>query len=330
VPMWILLGLATGAHAQSLTMEAITRVEIGRQEPSVSFHSAVEGRLTTNLVCGGRSFTLDKAVRINSTTTLPLPGLPAGDTYCAGVVRLDEPNGAFAEVPLELRIARLGTLTFEIRGDDVDLKAHTLVIHPSRPLKSAEAELIGIGGVVLERTDAVLVDPLGPTFRWTTDEEVLKLVVIATDQSDIRAQLVLQPWFYAIPHEDLVFASGSAEITSSEAPKLEKCWADVRRVLDKYGSVVDMKMYVAGYTDTVGPTASNQGLSERRAKAIASWYLRRGFPGEVWYQGFGEEVLALSTPDETDALANRRAIYLLGAEMPAVSTDLPRQDWKRP
>lgn len=321
---------ALAAAQQSLTMEAVTRVEIGRQDPSVTFKSAVDGRLVAKLDCGGKAFALDRGMRPGATATMTLAGLPEGETGCSGTVRLEEPDGAFAEMPLQLSVARLGTLRFDIRQDDVDLKQHTLLVHPSRPLAAAEAELIGVGGVVLERTDATLVDPANPTFRWTTDEEVLKIVVVAEDEAGIRAQLTLSPWFYAIPHEDVVFASGSADITGAEAPKLERCWADVRRVLDKYGSVVDMELFVAGYTDTVGTSASNQGLSDRRARAIAQWFVRRGFPGTVWYQGFGEEVLAVPTPDETDALPNRRAIYVLAAEKPPVSKDLPRQDWLRP
>ena len=81
--------------------------------------------------------------------------------------------------------------------------------------------------------------------------------------------------------------------------------------------------------DTVGDAASNQGLSERRARAIAAWFRQRGFRGAVWYQGFGEGVLAVGTPDETDEPANRRAIYVLAADKPPVSDVLPRQAWKR-
>jgi outer membrane protein OmpA-like peptidoglycan-associated protein len=100
-------------------------------------------------------------------------------------------------------------------------------------------------------------------------------------------------------------------------------------VVARYGSVVDIELFVAGYTDTVGSTASNQGLSERRAEAIAGWFARRGFAGPIWYQGFGESVLKRATPDETDELVNRRALYLLAAEVPPPSAELPHRNWRK-
>jgi outer membrane protein OmpA-like peptidoglycan-associated protein len=69
-------------------------------------------------------------------------------------------------------------------------------------------------------------------------------------------------------------------------------------------------------------------LSERRARAIAAWFRRRGFTGPVSYQGFGETALAVPTPDETDEAANRRALYILAANPPPVSEQLPARAWK--
>lgn len=321
---------ALAARAQDISLEAVTAVEAGKEDPSVTFTSRVDGRIRASLGCGGRTFSLDTGVRPGSRTTLALKGLPMGPTKCEGQLRLDQPSGAWAEMPLSFDVSVLATLAFEVRNEDVDLKAKTLTLHPSRPIAEGEIELVGVGGVVLEKGFLTLVDRLQPSYRWTTDEEVLKMVVVAADESGIRARLDLSPWFYAIPHEDVVFASGSSEITQAEGPKLERCWAEVERVLAKYGSVVDIELFVAGYTDTVGSAEMNQGLSERRARAIAQWFQRRGFPGTVWYQGFGESALALPTPDETDAQPNRRALYVLAAQAPPASADLPRADWKRP
>jgi outer membrane protein OmpA-like peptidoglycan-associated protein len=93
--------------------------------------------------------------------------------------------------------------------------------------------------------------------------------------------------------------------------------------------VVEIQLYVAGYTDTVGNSASNQGLSERRAKSIARWFSTRGFAQPIHFQGFGEDALAVGTPDETDQAANRRAIYILAAQPPPTGPTLPRSAWHR-
>ena len=320
---------AVSAFGQQVTFEAVTQVEYGRGDPSVTFRSAVDGKLTVKLACDGTSFARTTGVKAGGVWTLPLTGLAKGRHACTGTARLDEPTGDWAESPLSFTVSLLATLQLSATAGDVDLAKHTLVVHADRPLKAAEVRVIGEDGAVLATETATLLDPLAPSFRWVADGEVLKLAVTATDEAGVRSELELSPWTYAIPHVDVVFATGSAEITAAEAAKLEQCWADVERVLGKYGRVVDIELFVGGYTDTVGSSTSNQGLSERRAAAIAGWFVQRGFSRPVWYQGFGEDALLQPTPDETDALANRRAMYLLAAEAPPVGPNVPRTDWKR-
>ena len=90
-----------------------------------------------------------------------------------------------------------------------------------------------------------------------------------------------------------------------------------------------LKLFVAGYTDTVGSHSANQSLSNNRARSIAQWYRQNGLRIPIYYQGFGEEVLAKPTPDETDEPANRRALYILSSQQPATSESLPRSKWRR-
>lgn len=320
--------LAAAAFAQDLTFDAVRRVPVG-SDPTVTFRAAAEGLVTADLTCSGRRAALRTNVAAGGSATLAVPSLPVGVHRCSGTVRLDQPDGAWAEAPLSLEVEVLDALKWAVSPEDVDLAGRRLVVHPSRPLKSAEVELRGVGGKVLGVETASLVDPLHPQFTWVTDEEVVVLVVTGVDEAGVWGTLELSPWSYAIPHEDVVFATNQHDIAPSEVPKLERCWADVQRVLAKYGDVVEIQLFVAGYTDTVGDAASNQALSERRARAIARWFAARGFSGPVWYQGFGEGALAVATPDETDLAANRRALYLLAAERPAPSRDLPRGDWRR-
>jgi outer membrane protein OmpA-like peptidoglycan-associated protein len=107
-----------------------------------------------------------------------------------------------------------------------------------------------------------------------------------------------------------------ATIDATETPKLASAMDDARGVLKKYGADVVIKLYVGGHTDTVGDAASNQDLSMRRARAIAEWFKANGFPGDIYYQGYGESDLAVPTPDNTDEPKNRRASYILAAKPP--------------
>lgn len=323
--MWWIVTIASA----QVTFEAVTRVQVG-EVPRVVFRGEGEGRIVGELRCGQHApVPISANVKAGSVLEVPLPGLPEGRHDCVGSVRLETPDGGVGELPLSFPVELRRALEFRIDAADWDRERQTLVLHPSRPLRAAVARVVGEGGREIDGGPAVLADPGQPTFAFSTTDEILQIVIEAEDDIGIRAKVTLSPWFYAIPHEDVVFATGSSEITSAEAPKLQKVWTDVAEVLRKYGSVVKIRLYVAGYTDTVGSSASNRTLSLSRARAIAQWFVGRGFPGEVWYQGFGEEVQAVPTPDETDQVANRRALYLLAAEPPPPSKDLPAGEWVR-
>jgi OOP family OmpA-OmpF porin len=64
---------------------------------------------------------------------------------------------------------------------------------------------------------------------------------------------------------------------------------------------------VWGHTDTAGPANYNQGLSERRAEAVAEYLESQGVTRDrLVIRGFGEENLAVQTPDDMPNAQNRR------------------------
>ena len=102
-----------------------------------------------------------------------------------------------------------------------------------------------------------------------------------------------------------------------------------KKALKRHGTLLALKLYVGGCTDTVGPKGANQALSERRARSIAIWLTKNGLPRTVpvHYRGFGEELLKKPTPDETDEILNRRAIYILSSQPPSIGGK--SRGWKR-
>ncbi len=72
------------------------------------------------------------------------------------------------------------------------------------------------------------------------------------------------------------------------------------------------RIEVNGYTDTSGSPQYNQGLSIRRANAVAAELVRMGVPRqEIVAQGFGETNLLVATPDNTREPQNRRVEIIL-------------------
>ena len=123
---------------------------------------------------------------------------------------------------------------------------------------------------------------------------------------------LLVPWSVSIDHEDVSFASDSAVIEPSEEMKLAASITKINDLVKKSEKFVKVKLYVAGHTDTVGPSAKNRTLSLARAHAIAAYFRAQGIALPIAFAGFGEDVPKVTTPDNTDERANRRADYVLG------------------
>jgi outer membrane protein OmpA-like peptidoglycan-associated protein len=287
------------------------------------------GVVDVHLQCAGVSIQQKGPVGPGQDLLVVLGGLSEGVSPCSGRASFEGPDGAVGDWVIDLNVAVLPHLGFEVRREDVDRVARTAVLHPSRPLARVAARLVGPEGVDLGPVAVDLTDPSAPVLRWTTAEEIVRIDVEAADASNFGAQLELSPWSYIIPHADIEFATGDHAISAAEAPKLEATLVELNKVLARYGSVVRVQLFIAGYTDTVGEHAMNQALSERRARSIAAWFCGRGVDLPISYQGFGERVLAVLTGDEVDEPRNRRAVYVLAADAPTGVADLPGAAWRR-
>ncbi len=81
----------------------------------------------------------------------------------------------------------------------------------------------------------------------------------------------------------------------------------VKEAADNSTHVQVTRIEVNGYTDTSGTPAYNQGLSIRRAKAVAGELVRDGVPeSAINIQGFGETHLLVSTGPNVREPQNRR------------------------
>ena len=323
-----MIPLLAAAFAQDLvTYDAKSIVQHGTP-PTITFQIQESGHFRFTVACGPKKSSVPKAsYSAGAKHTLELTGVPMGDHQCAGAIDAEMPDGRSGTLPFKLNVRSLKPLSWVTNDEDYSAGERRLTTSPSRPLQTATAKLIGADGAVIETVYADLEDPAHAVFKWTSPDEVLQIVVDATDTLGATSTLTLSPWSYRIPHDDIVFASGDATITDAEAHKLEATWADIERVLAKYGAIVKIQLFVAGYTDTVGPAANNVALSQRRARSIAAWFQQRGFSGPIHYQGFGESVLADPTGDEVDNASNRRALYVLAAAPPQKSDAIPRSNW---
>lgn len=102
------------------------------------------------------------------------------------------------------------------------------------------------------------------------------------------------------------FPWDSARLTRDERRKL-----DGQIALARQGQAAPL--YIAGHTDTSGPNAYNDGLSERRAQAVVNYLIENGYPRELLQTGaFGETQPKVQTGDGVRNHDNRRAVITPG------------------
>ncbi len=100
----------------------------------------------------------------------------------------------------------------------------------------------------------------------------------------------------------LYFGFDKAELSAEEKAKLEAAIAEAKEA--EFTQVV-----VAGYTDTAGPDSYNMLLSQRRANAVAADLIKAGIAADqVDTVAFGQDKLAVPTPDEVPKKENRRVV----------------------
>ena len=103
------------------------------------------------------------------------------------------------------------------------------------------------------------------------------------------------------------FATGSAALT----PQAKKVLGSLGTAL-KDPTLAGDRFRIEGHTDTVGSAAYNQGLSEQRARVVAS-YLEQtyGIPASrLKAVGMGEKGLLVPTPAQTPEPRNRRVLVV--------------------
>ncbi len=221
-------------------------------------------------------------------------------------------------------------LSIEVPRPQIDKPRRRAVVKSNRSVARAHVTIVGVDGPAYDADVDVAENQAGEDveLRWEGPEEILRLDITLFDKWGFNAFENISPWSLEIPHEDVEFDTAKHEIRADQAPRLDKAAGDIAKIVERYGKYVTVKLYLGGYTDTVGSREDNQGLSERRARGIAQALRQRGFKGPIYYQGFGEDGLCVATDEGVDMQANRRAVYLLASESPATGPNFPRSAWK--
>ncbi len=278
-----------------------------------------------------------KRIRAGEARTLKWK-VPLGASMWKGTL-VASADGATTTAPIELKVVSAKPLDVRLSKRDIDLTTARVVVRPTNPLAKAEVRAFdGEGAQVLDTVGDL--EPLGKgatavLFDVPEDTALRRVELKLHDEYGYWAALRIVSWYAEIEHEEVIFETAKWDVRPEEAPKvlhageaLNREIARFRRELGDDAATLDVQVYVAGYTDTVGSSADNQGLSDKRAKAIAMFFREHGVKVPIHYQGFGEAALAVETPDDTDEARNRRALYVL-TNVPPRGGAFPRARWKR-
>lgn len=328
MPTLLLALLAPLAHAGDLSFGYVPMPGPGEKPALLVTPAGPVARMTVRCEAGGKTYDFTKgAVAEGSTARFEWTRDPSVTAATCQVVA-DFTDGHREDMRVPITWSFSEPLSIDLAGASADLAARTLSVTVTGTVETADITAYGAHKAVLDqRTVQVGAGPGRIEVPWVGDPGEIVLLDVTLRSGGSWAGFTYSPWFLDIPHDDVLFDTNEAVIRPEEEPKLEATLAQLRDVIDKYGAIVPVHLYVAGCTDTVGDAGSNADLSRRRAQAIASWLRKHGYSLPIAYHGFGEGWLAVPTPDGTNEPRNRRAVYMVGAAPPPPSSGVPQVSW---
>jgi outer membrane protein OmpA-like peptidoglycan-associated protein len=270
--------------------------------------------------------------RAGTTVNIPLEQ-PEGRFHYEGELTVRFRGAEPGTMPLAFDAELLGPLKLTVEKDALDLAARKLRFTLSRPAKLAKLEvLMDTGVTAFDGEVRFKGEPAGTPLEVTWPKfpgRVMRISLQAHDTSDYYQSVDFFPWQVDIPHEEVNFVSGRADIPAAEKGKLDKSYEKLAEALKDYGQFAALRLYILGHTDTMGPTEANRELSLQRARSIAAYFRKRGVRMPIFYEGFGEQALRKVTPDETDEAGNRRAEYIISVEDPVLTNAPFPPRWRK-
>ena len=269
-------------------------------------------------------------LRPKKRVTFPLPAQTRAETiHWSGALDVVFHNGSEGSLPLTFSTQAFSTIQLTMTRADLQLEKHQMTFRADQQIRTVTVLVTGDDGediASLEKTLDTHEAGAPITVSWTpqTASPVLRIRVNVIDTAGFHQQVDYYPWQIHIPHEEVLFPSGQAQILPEEEPKLEAVLPLIEETQKRYGKAIEMtgetmKLFIIGHTDTVGRKRSNVALSRQRAAAIASWFRGRGVRMGIYYRGFGESRPKVSTPDETPEAQNRRVDYTVALQSPTDS-----------
>lgn len=189
---------------------------------------------------------------------------------------------AFADVASERDKTKKGAVIGGVAGAIAGA-----IIHNNRGSGNAKRGAV-VGGVVGAATGAIVGAMMDKQERELRQIEGID--VARTDDDELKVTV----------RNEILFDFNSASLRSSSRDEL-------REMADVFNRYNDTTIVVAGHTDSVGSTAYNQRLSNRRASSVASYLENLGVrDSRIDAVGYGESRAKASNSTASGRQQNRR------------------------
>lgn len=312
------------------------RLSCPKEKPTLVIKAPEDGRVSVEVrrQPDGEPVAFTGALKARKPFRISWPQAGGEATYVAAV-HIDYASGKTFDGPMGFSFVCVAPIDVKLGQGGLDLGRGVLKLDVVGPAVRAELQVLSEEGGTL-KSETVKLKPGGGrkklTLRWPVNAEQpfggLELKLF--DRHGAWVHLKLTPISVEIPHEEVEFENGKAAVRPSQEPKLQDTLAAIREEMARFvGDLTEPSLYIIGYTDTVGSKGDNRRLSTARARSIGSWFRANGLANTILYQGFGEEVLAVETGDNTPEPANRRAVYILTNFPPPVQPAMPTARWSR-
>ena len=280
----------------------------------------------------GKKVKLSTAIAAGEAKELTWKQEPGTHAY-KGEATVQFAGGKESTLTLDFSVTVAGDVSIKVGRGGFSLEKKVVRFSANGPVVRAELEVRDGEGKVLGKVERKLSGKNSQGLyevTWEAEPGAIgRVIVKAYNTGGAWARVEVVPFSIFIPHEEVVFASAKHNLRASERPKLDETLAKIKDAISRNAEISDLRLYIAGYTDTVGARDYNRKLSARRARSIGAYFKKKGLRVAIYFQGFGKEALAVDTPDNTDEEKNRRALYLLSNHTPEVQKNFPRSDWKR-
>ena len=273
-----------------------------------------------------------RRIRTGETWTVELDIPSATSTFEVRVEATHAEERGFTLDRFDLEV--FGAFSFSFNTDEFNAEATSQRMHVTMNQPAGQVSIVvrsDDGRTLAERTIQYDGEPAGTPLlvNWTRGAgRILAIDVRAESTNGSWSSTRLTPWSLQEQFDDLNFASNSAEIAQVDRAPLAEYARNFQQTAENVSEYVEAQLYVAGYTDTVGSSSDNRRLSEERAESIARFMRSSGFAYPIFYQGFGEDALAVPTDDNVDNAQNRRAVFVMGPQEPPHDATFPSSRWR--